>query len=486
MSNYKLSHFILFLILLNSAYSHATNTSCNSALTWQEVHPYDVAVIPYLFRHVPLNHPFEKRGFVTVPLDYDRPKLAKIKIFYRLFPTVNEVLSGQEQVDAPILVIINGGPGVPSSKTRPYDFDYSQVEETDLFVNRLGNLSKYFRILMLDQRGTDGMSAPLNLDHPNIRPEIIAKYFGTQQIARDHQEVINEVIPEHTKFYILGQSYGGGPLMRYLMDDNIRRKPHGAIFASALLPGDNSDESSLARRQEQYQLNMQLKEAYPDIEQRLHRLGSRFLELGLARENVNYLWYFLGRGNKGEWEVAFADLIDELMSKDKTEIQEFINQQSEMVSLLNYVLSSANITPGYTDKTKAIEIAEQIPFPAWMVDESWVVTKIGLDGSWRESMINAIDQNPPPPDTVMDLQQIKKSFGNIPNILFTFGEGDSMVPANSAMKTALQLHVPSITRFGYFPGGHSAAFREIGAKAIADWIENPQAFAELPAVPIEK
>src|SRR4051794_31199964 len=65
-----------------------------------------------------LEHPRERRGFVSVPLDHAKAAGEKIDIFYRLLPAYDGTAR-------PMIVIFNGGPGVSCSAYRPLDFDYA-------------------------------------------------------------------------------------------------------------------------------------------------------------------------------------------------------------------------------------------------------------------------------------------------------------------------------------------------------------------------
>ena len=56
---------------------------------------------------------------------------------------------------------------------------------------------------------TSGESAPLDLDDPALSPEVIAKYFGSNEPARDHARVIEAVVPAGEPIFILAYSHGG-------------------------------------------------------------------------------------------------------------------------------------------------------------------------------------------------------------------------------------------------------------------------------------
>ncbi|MDE2509987.1 MAG: alpha/beta fold hydrolase, partial [Elusimicrobia bacterium] len=206
-----------------------------------------------------VRHSVERRGFVPVPFDYTRPEGPRLEIFYRLIPAAGTSASDSSH---PLLVVVNGGPGMASSGYRPYDFDYAASRSAK--PDYLGELSKHFRVLILDQRGTDGYSAPLNLDDPRSRPEIIARYFDSSHIARDHQEVLQAVLPGE-EFFMIAQSYGGMVGMHYMGLPGIVRRPKGICFSSAAMPHGDFLEQFTARRAKQKELNLQLKKSRPDL-----------------------------------------------------------------------------------------------------------------------------------------------------------------------------------------------------------------------------
>lgn len=59
-----------------------------------------------------LAHAVERRGFVDAPFDHARPDGPKIRVFYRLIPAHGSTTGDSTY---PVIVVINGGPGYPSS-----------------------------------------------------------------------------------------------------------------------------------------------------------------------------------------------------------------------------------------------------------------------------------------------------------------------------------------------------------------------------------
>ncbi|MDX1501362.1 MAG: alpha/beta fold hydrolase [Thermoanaerobaculia bacterium] len=428
-------------------------------LRWAEIPSSALATLPLK----PVDpdvvvHERERRGFVTVPLDYGDASGRTIEIFYRLLPTTGDA---EPDGSAPILLFMNGGPGAPASAYRPLDYDYDAAPH-----DALSELSRYFRILAVDQRGT-GSSAPLDLDDPALSPEVIARYFDSDEHARDHARVVDQVVPGREHFFALARSYGGEIGFHYLLDDSARR-PAGFIFSSAVLPHSDALETFLLRRRRQKELNLELQRTRPGTVGKLVRLRAHLESLGLEGAAVHLLWPSLGRSP--DWSAELDERLDQLLeiSDPTTMSSELGHGIGETVNLLNYVLSSAALTPGYTDRSITVETSRQIPFEAWMLDENWVLNQIGRDGTWREEFIAAVDRNPPPPTRFPPPEEIRAALGRV-RALFTFGRSDAFLPQELQLERARRFHVPGHTELRTFDGGHGAAFGAEGARFLRDW-----------------
>lgn len=410
-----------------------------------------------------IEHDYEQRGFVTVPIDYARPEGPKLDIFYRFMPSHNLPVNDTSK---PIVVVVNGGPGMASYGYRPYDFDYTGKVKPE--VDYLGELLNYFRVLIIDQRGTDGNSAPLDLDNPNIKPEIIARYFDSHHIARDQQEVIQEVIGEQP-FYMIVQSYGGMVGMSYLTLEGIERLPQGICFSSAAMPHDDFKKGHFRRRQKQLELNLRLQETRPDLTDKILKLKDHFIAQGLEGTNFHYMWRFLGQGEEGDWQTTFANKLDELLASDKRGLERFVEEEGGS-NFLNYILSNPMFTPNYTDTTLSKEVQEQLPYSQeWMLDECFLLQRIGRDGTWRERIIESIDAYPHPGTHYASPEKIKEGFKKT-HVLISLAEGDIFLPLETIRENASRFYVPGITQEIVLPGGHKAIFLPKGAKAFYDWI----------------
>lgn len=459
-----MSNFISRLVAVFLTFTFSAAFAVD-AIDWNRIPTLDeLKAVKFVPRTAPAGHKAEKRGYVKVPFDYSRPEGPTLEIFYRLIPSL-------DFTDKPVLVVINGGPGIPSSAYQPYDFNYDDA--ATVATSRFYHLRKNFRILFADQRGTDGFSAPVDLNDEKLNPAIIARYFDSEEIARDYERVINEVLPAEETFVLLGQSYAGHVVSHYLSLDGIKRLPKAAVFTSAITPHADPHGLHVFRRTEQLNLNKSLLAKYPKTPEQFQALRVRFTACKMDPQNINHLWNDLGRGKDGEWQANMVKTVDRLIKSDCKEIEEEIKKRSANVALMNYILSSACLNPGETDRTSAAKMQKEIPFEPWMLDEAWANAQIGIGSpKWFLDLLDAIDANPPPQVSFLPEQELKKKFAShkIP-ILFTFGTGDAYLP--------LQFQAPEVMRYAEFPlyqlrilpGGHSAAFQEAGAATLVDWLK---------------
>ncbi|GAA4109244.1 alpha/beta fold hydrolase [Enteractinococcus coprophilus] len=136
--------------------------------------------------------------YFTVPLDYQTPEGEQLTVYAREFFT-------PDAEDKPWLLYLQGGPGGKGS--RP-----ARVS------GWLAEALKYYRVLMLDQRGT-GLSTPVN--HHTLRqrgaPLEQARYltnFRAPNIVSD-AEAIRRALGSDP-WVTLGQSFGGFCTLTYL------------------------------------------------------------------------------------------------------------------------------------------------------------------------------------------------------------------------------------------------------------------------------
>ena len=412
-------------------------------------------------------HAVEERGFVSVPMDYARASESPtLRIFYRLMPA-----RGAKPRDArtPILVVVNGGPALASSRLRPYDFDYASATEEMRRADRLGEMLSRFRVLLLDQRGT-GNSAPLDMSDPHVNPVVVARYFDSANIALDHQEVIRKVIPEGERFYMVFHSYAGKVGARYLTIPGISRLPRGVVFASAALPHRDVVQAFAARRASQRALNLDLVRAAPEVKESQARLRAHFGANGMDPGSVNYLWTWLGKGLAGQWEPALRDQVKLLLAADRGGLETFVEREADRADLLNYILSAKELTPGFTDRTLGALLVKQVPFEEWMLDEDWTSIRLRGDATWIDPLLDAIDRSPPPERPAFPpIDEIRGKLAGL-HALFLFGRGDAYIAEETGVARARRYAVDGDSRIEVLPGGHRAVFLAPGVETIASWI----------------
>lgn len=413
-----------------------------------------------------LEHPVERRGFVTVPLDYSVDAQlggTTVEIFYRLLPPHG---SHVDDATKPIVVVINGGPGIPSSFYRPLDFDYApNAQPTGL--DRFKYLLATHRVLLADQRGTDGNSAPLDMDDPSVDPNLVARFFSADSHALDYLAVIDAVVPAGQPFYVIAQSYGGLPGM-HLIAQRARRRPIGIVFSSSALPFEDPLASMRQRRREQLRLNLHLATVVPDIAARLDYVRARLTSLGLDPRLVHGLFMLLGKDVPGVWEPEVVRRLDKMGAQTRAEIMRDVEAGLELPSLLNYILSSSNFSPGWTDRTLAATGSREIPFEPWMIDEHEMLQQIGQGDPRREAMVAAIDRAPPPGTPFPTLAELRSAIGES-QVLFTAADNDAFVPGEGYLETVERFVVPGHTAVRNLPGGHHAIFLAKGYEAFVDW-----------------
>jgi hypothetical protein len=412
-----------------------------------------------------INHPIEKRGIIGVPLDYSKPESGMIQIFYRLIPAYG---SNPSDTSKPIAVVFNGGPGIPSHVYRPLNFNYENPdsEENGPF-DRFKFILKTHHVLIADQRGTDGQSTPLDLTAEGLHPHAVAQYFSSDSQARDYAAVIETIIPPHQPFFIIAQSYGGMVGMQYLCLDTAP-KPSNIFFTCSALPYEDVIEAMLGRRQEQYNLNQSLKTAYPQIEQTLEQLKQRLEQFGIHPKNINALYSWLGKSEAGRWENAFVEHLQKLLQSNQETLEKKFQNEIGVGNVLNYILSSPNFTPGFTDRTLAQLTSDRIPFEPWMLDENWILLQIGQGNPNTERLISEMDRLPPPRTPFLPEESIRQHIKK-QKVIFVSADNDAYVPAETYKKAYQKFWVEGYTFKEHLPGGHHAIFLEAGHRAILEW-----------------
>ena len=138
----------------------------------------------------------------SLPLNYQQPDGEQISIFAR------EICSPENKDKAlPFIVFFQGGPG----------FGAVRPAANGGWIKRA---LKEYRVLLLDQRGT-GLSTPVSfasLAHLSATEQAeYLSHFRADNIIRD-AESIRKQLTNDDKWTILGQSFGGFCVLKYLND----------------------------------------------------------------------------------------------------------------------------------------------------------------------------------------------------------------------------------------------------------------------------
>lgn len=141
-----------------------------------------------------------KKHFFHVPLDYQQSPSKQITLFARELSSIKH-----QHKNLPYLVFFQGGPGFGA--VRP-------MANTGWIKRALTQ----YRVLLLDQRGT-GLSSPVSAASlAHLSSEEQAQYlshFRSDNIIRD-AELLRAKLSPDAPWSILGQSFGGFCVLRYL------------------------------------------------------------------------------------------------------------------------------------------------------------------------------------------------------------------------------------------------------------------------------
>ncbi len=195
-----------------------------------------------------------------VPLDHADPGGESISIFAREL-----VATGRKDDDLPYLVFFQGGPG--GTSPRP--------EERGGWIGRA--LDEY-RVLLLDQRGT-GRSTPVSYQTVTARGDAEAQadylaLFRADSIVADAEHIRQELIGDE-KWAILGQSFGGFCVLRYL---SVAQQALSAAFITGGIPSLTGPADAVYRA------------TYPRVEAKNRELFARYPHAQeLARRVADHL-----------------------------------------------------------------------------------------------------------------------------------------------------------------------------------------------------
>jgi pimeloyl-ACP methyl ester carboxylesterase len=192
-----------------------------------------------------------------LPLDHDDPGGERIGVFARevALPDAGEL---------PVLVYFQGGPGAESPRPA-----------TRSAVSWLPFALRFFRVLLLDQRGT-GRSSPV----PDPAGSIDAAAdrlacFRADSIVRDAEAIREELGID--RWSALGQSFGGFCVLRYLSS-----APEGLAeaFITGGVPalGDRIDDAYRLTYERTRERNERYYARFPEDRERVRRIHEQIAE----------------------------------------------------------------------------------------------------------------------------------------------------------------------------------------------------------------
>ncbi|MGB0897926.1 MAG: alpha/beta fold hydrolase [Psychrobium sp.] len=260
----------------------------------------------------------------TVPLDYQQPEQQQLSVFAR--EVASE--SGREN-ELPYLVFFQGGPGFGAS--RPTGLD-----------GWIGEACKHYRVLLLDQRGTACSSPVTAQTLAHLTPEQQAAqlaHYRSDNIIRDAETIRGELIGDK-KWSILGQSFGGFCVLRYLSasPDAIEQ-----AFITGGIPSLTRPATDVYRKTFKRVLdkNKLFFEAYPQAQSIAHSVAQHLLATPetlpdgspLTVERFQLLGIHLGM--TGGHQELYAMLEQAFVEINGVKALSFVFKQS-MLSLLDY------------------------------------------------------------------------------------------------------------------------------------------------------
>ncbi len=195
-----------------------------------------------------------------LPLNYKAPDQGHIKVFAR-----SVVRKDKQDANLPWLVYFQGGPGFAAQRPVSHSGWMKRALEE-------------YRVLLLDQRGT-GLSTPVNyasLAHLSASEQAdYLSHFRADNIVRDAEAIRKQLSPD-APWTILGQSFGGFCVLRYLS-----AAPEGlkeAYITGGIPPlGRSADEVYRATYKRVKQKNLEFHRRFPDAAGLLKKLHQHLL-----------------------------------------------------------------------------------------------------------------------------------------------------------------------------------------------------------------
>lgn len=413
---------------------------------------------PTLQVPAPTDQPGETRGFVRVPIDWDRPERGQISIFYRLV--------GSDPAK-PLLVFFNGGPGLAASR----------YVSLDRKTNVLAPYEGAFRILLIDQRGT-GLSNPIDVDSPAYDPSMVVRFFASPQHAKDAAAVLRRVMAPGEKPLFFSHSYGSQIILQYLALPDAPMPAKIALAAPAIAWADPL-RIYLARRRAQRATNHALLDERPGLREQILRLKERIRAAAyvddegtpLAPQMVGGYFRSLTRAPES---VAQLERWLDRMNDAKTSIAEVAADLRGRLAILHDILVQTLATTDLFGDSIAALVDRTEPlldrFEPWMLDEGDAYRTLP---DYRRGRYRALIQHLHDLRglrTMPDSDAVQAAFARIP-LLYVSAEDDLQLAFDTQREQFQKVADARHSTFRALPvGGHGAAFSLPVASEIVRWL----------------
>jgi pimeloyl-ACP methyl ester carboxylesterase len=206
------------------------------------------------------------KHYFSLPLDYSAPQGQTIQVFAR---ELQGLQPGAQNL--PLLLYFQGGPGFAAQ--RPL--------ANGGWIKRA--LQQY-RVLLLDQRGT-GLSSPVSYRTlaglTAVQQAQYLSYFRADNIVRDAEAIRQQLSPQ-APWSVLGQSFGGFCILRYL---SVAPEGLQQAFITGGIPSltRSADEVYRATYQRVLSKNREFQRRFPDAPKLLNTLAAHL------RQHQEYL-----------------------------------------------------------------------------------------------------------------------------------------------------------------------------------------------------
>lgn len=355
---------------------------------------------------------------VLVPLDSSKPSGEKISLVYKIL--------NPQDVQKPWLLFVGGGPVMPTIGA--YD-DWAQA------------YSKYFRVVLFDQRGV-GQSSPITLENPPVPLEKVLEIYGSLSIAKDLKILITALQSQlGSSFVLAGHSFGGMVIYDYLSLIDVPKPNQILLFSPAPVTHKGIQTFANERLQVQVNLNRSLARARPDIKEKLVRARAKLNAL-VAEDTQGLL---LG----GELDISFHLLNPYLWGHLDSTLDAFLNPEvrtaDQVIKVLGPAAFMANplfyaFGSSWPKRKSEFNIIKDVPaylqnqMKPWMLLEANFVMSEKVIARLPKShqlLFAKIDQALSNQKQITNSKAVRDVAAEIP-VLFLAGDTDVFVPLSLA------------------------------------------------------